>query len=115
MKVSVVRGGGLAGVVTTTVVESESLPEDQVDELRTKVEQSELSELAGREPEPADRDQRSAGADQLSYAVTVEDHRGARTVRLREDALPSGIRSLVAWIDSAPGREERIGPPRRDR
>ncbi|MET8052250.1 protealysin inhibitor emfourin, partial [Streptosporangium sp. NPDC005286] len=39
MKVSIVRGGGIAGLVTTTTVDSASLAPQQVAELRSRVNQ----------------------------------------------------------------------------
>ena len=37
MKVSIVRAGGLAGLVTRTSLESQALPGERADELPTKV------------------------------------------------------------------------------
>lgn len=105
MKVSIVRGGGLAGVVTRTAVESASLPPETAHELRKRVEKARVFDL------PEEVQGRPDQADRFSYAVTVEDDAQARTVRLSEDALPDEVRELVSWIESVPGREERIEPP----
>ncbi|MDP9842390.1 protealysin inhibitor emfourin [Streptosporangium lutulentum] len=105
MKVSIVRGGGFAGLVTITTVDSASLTPGDAATLRAKVEQAGLSEPPGREggspPMP----------DRFDYEVTVEDRGRAHTVRVSEQDLSAPLRSLIAYVDSLPGRQERVGPP----
>lgn len=105
MKVSIIRGGGLAGIVTRTAVESEWLPAESAHELRERVAKARVFDL------PEEVRGRPDQADRFSYAVTVEDQGRARTVRLAEEALPEEVRELVSWVESVPEREEGIERP----
>ena len=100
-----VRGGGLAGVVQTTTADSETLPPDDAETLRLKVDEAAFFDV------PADGGGPSAGPDRFAYAVTVEDAERAHTVRRNEADLPDGVRALVAWVSSVPGRREAVTPP----
>ena len=104
MKVSVVRGGGLAGVVQTTTADSETLAPADAEALHRKVVEAGFFDV------PAEGGGPSAGPDRFSYAVTVEDGERAHTVRRGEADLPEGIRALVAWVSSVPGRREDVAP-----
>jgi hypothetical protein len=105
MKVSIVRGGGLAGLVETTTVDSETLASEDASMLRAKVEEAGLLDLperiggAARQP------------DQFSYKLIVEDQGRTSTVYVSEEDLPEPIDSFISWASTVPGREERIGPP----
>ncbi|WP_326640397.1 hypothetical protein OG884_36150 [Streptosporangium sp. NBC_01755] len=105
MKVSIVRGGGIAGLVTVTTVDSASLASQQVAELRSRVERAGLSDA----PE---RSGASGGQpDRFDYELTVEDGGQAHTVRAGEGDLSGPLRALISYVTSLPGRQERIGPP----
>jgi hypothetical protein len=108
VKVSIVRAGGLAGLVATTVVDSASFPAETARMLRAKVERAGFFALPAHIGSAADR------PDQFTYKVTVEDQGRAHTVYLNEDDLSEPLGSLISWIESLPGREERIAPPGRD-
>jgi hypothetical protein len=105
MKISIVRGGGFGGLVTVTTADTASLAPEDARRLRAKVEQTGLftlpEHLSGppRQPHP------------FSYAVTVEDQDRSHTVRVSEEDMPESLGSLVAWVSSVEGREERVVPP----
>jgi hypothetical protein len=103
MKLSVVRGGGLAGIVTRTQVSSDDLPPDAARALHEHVRRSGLralpAELAPDKPHP----------DELHYEITVEHGGETHTVRAADTALPDEVRDLVAWVDALPQRRETIG------
>jgi hypothetical protein len=103
--VTVTRGGGLAGLVSTTTADTEALAPGDAEELRTKVEGSGLLQMPARVSGPR------AHPDAFDYAVTVEDGERTQTVSLSEDALPASVRSLISWLDSVPGHQEGIAPP----
>ena len=105
MKVSVVRGGGLAGVVETTTADSATLAPDDAALLRSKVDEAKFFDLPGAGPRPG------AGADRFHYAVTVEDDDRAHTVHRAEADLPAALGALIAWVSSVPGRETGLAPP----
>jgi len=105
MKVSVVRGGGLAGVATGTAVSSDSLPPEEADKLKRKVEEAGVLDAPDQEPG------RPSHPDELSYGLTVEHEGVKRTVTLREGEVPDPVRGLISWIDQHPDREEWVGSP----
>jgi hypothetical protein len=108
VKVTVVRGGGLAGLVTTTTADSDALAPDDAEALRAKVQGSGLLQLPARVSGPTRQ------PDAFDYAVTVEDGDHTQQVSLTEDALPPAVRSLISWVDTVPGRRDLIGPPGED-
>ncbi|GAA4195250.1 hypothetical protein GCM10022252_40780 [Streptosporangium oxazolinicum] len=105
MKVSIVRGGGVAGLVTVTTVDSASLTPDDDAELRARVERAGLSGAPER-PEPPE-----GRPDRFDYELTVEDGGRVLTTRAREGDLPGPLRALISYVTSLPGRQERVGPP----
>lgn len=107
MRVSIVRGGGIAGVNRTTAAESERLSPDDAQELRARVTRAGLFDL------PQDLAGTSRQPDEMSYAVTVEDGGRTRTVVMTDATAPDEVRSLISWLDAVPGHEEAISSPRR--
>lgn len=104
MRVSVVRGGGLAGLIRTVSADSDQLAPDDRRELAALVRQTGLlgAPAAGSgAPEP----------DRFTYTVTVEDHGHSRTVAFPERSLPAEVRNLISWVNTVSGHEETIGPP----
>lgn len=104
MKISVTRGGGFAGLVSTKTVTSESLSPDDANTLRQKVQEAfgSSTSLSGRPKRP----------DSYDYSVTAEDDEGhKRTLLLGEENLTEQTWALISWIDSLPSVEETIGPP----
>jgi hypothetical protein len=105
VKVSVVRGGGLAGVVQTTVADSESLAPEHAEQLRVKVDEAGFFGL------PGDTGRTPGAPDRFDYAITVEDDDRTHTVRRSEADLPDAVQELIAWVNSVPGRQDRLTPP----
>jgi emfourin len=105
MKLTIVRGGGLGGLVTRTEVRSDVLPPDDARMLIRRVEQAGVVTM--RE-QPASQGRH---ADELLYAITVEDQGRVRTLRFSEGTLPERVRALIACVDSLPDRDDRIEPP----
>ena len=103
MKVSVVRGGGLAGLVQTTTADSDRLSADDADTLRRKVDAAGFFALPGSGG-PA------GGPDRFRYAVTVEDGNRAHTVRRSEPDVPEALGALIAWVGTVPGAETGLAP-----
>lgn len=104
MKLTVVRGGGVAGVLTETELASADLSSDDAETLHEMVRDAGLFELDESGPEPAH-------PDEPSYELTVEHGGRMRTVRLGESTMPEKVRSLISWSDSVPGAKTRIIPP----
>jgi hypothetical protein len=93
MKLSVVRGGGIAGMTTRTELSSESLPPADARALEQKVAGSGLLDMPS-EPAP-----RAATPDEFQYELTVDHDAGSHTVRVPEGDLPDGVRSLIEWAE----------------
>ena len=105
MKVSVVRGGGVSGLVTVTSVDSLALSSEDAETLAGLVE--ETGAFDGPEPGPGGR----SVPDELQVAVKLEDGGRRRTLSGAEHDLPGPLRSLIDWVSAAPGRTEEVGPP----
>jgi hypothetical protein len=93
MKVSIVRGGGVAGVATRTQLAADALPRDAGERLR---------ELASAVA-PAD-DAASRGPDELLYRVQVDGVTATHT----ETTLPEPVRALIDFVDERPEREDGL-------
>lgn len=104
LKVSVVRGGGITGLVITTTVDSAALSGEDADMLRAKVDGAALADLPPTTSSPAQ-------PDAQSYRITVEDNGQRNTIVLTERDLSPAVRSLISWVEQAPGREESVNPP----
>lgn len=104
LKVSVVRGGGLTGLVITTSVDSAALSREDADTLRTRVDGAALADLPPTTSRPGQ-------PDAESYRITVEDNGQRNTIVLTERDVSPPVRSLISWVESAPGRQESVNPP----
>jgi hypothetical protein len=105
VKLTVVRGGGLAGLSRQAELSSDALPPAEATKL------SELVDGAGLLAEAAPREAQPAHPDEMSYEVSVEHEGRAQTLRFTEQTLPGSVRSLIAWIDSRPEHRKSIVPP----
>jgi hypothetical protein len=99
--VSVVRGGGIAGISTRTTLVGDDLPGHEVETLSRLVQQAGL--VRGAAAGSA-----AGGADQQLYEVEVVDDAGRVSARFGEEDLPDEVRELVAWIDARPERSRQL-------
>ncbi|GLZ53046.1 protealysin inhibitor emfourin [Actinomycetospora sp. NBRC 106378] len=100
MKVTVVRAGGIAGMVTTTTVDAADLDDTRTEALRAVVEGCSFRERPGPVA-PAVR-------DGFSYEVTVDaDDGSSHGVRFVQGTAPEGMDALLRFVDDEPaGRRE---------
>jgi hypothetical protein len=96
--VSIIRGGGLAGVATRTQLASDALPKEASQRLR---------ELASAVA-PAD-DAPARHPDETLYKVAVDGVTATHT----ETTLPEPVRALIDFVDERPERQDALEPPRR--
>jgi hypothetical protein len=96
LKLTITRGGGLAGLTRQTELASDELPPGEAARLHEQVE------AAGLLGEAAPKEAPPAHPDEMSYELTVEDQGRTRTQRFTEQTLPESVRSLIAWADSKP-------------
>lgn len=104
LRVSITRGGGLAGLVITTAVDTSTLTEKDAATLREMVRAANLEHVV-----PSSTS--AAIPDEQTYEITVESEETSRTVVMSERDLTAAIRSLMAWVESVPGHERTIRPP----
>lgn len=104
MKVTIVRGGGLAGLVKRTELADGELPATAAAEFDALTRS-----LPAVDPGRSD----PAHADELSYELTVGDDSEAlpRTLRFGESTLPDSVRALIEWVDARPEQKTTIAPP----
>ena len=108
MKISIVRGGGLAGMVTQTSLDADDLTGPDAATLRAKVNQARV--LGPNRPgTPSGPPQ----PDRFSYELTVEDDDRRQTLRLRDQDLSPELRNLITWVHNAPARRQEVRPPGR--
>jgi hypothetical protein len=101
VRISIVRGGGVAGFTTRTELDSARLRDDDAAQLLRLAGAATLDPPAAppvREP------------DELQYDVTLEDESGSRTARYGETSLPETVRALIGWIDERPETVTRPAP-----
>jgi hypothetical protein len=99
MKVSIIRGGGMAGIATRTQLASEALPQ---------AAGRRLEELAAA-VEPAAPGSGAAYPDETLYRVTVDDVTATHT----ETTLPEPVRALIDFVSERPEREDALELPGR--
>jgi hypothetical protein len=94
VKVSITRGGGVAGILRVVEVDADDVPADALAALR--------GSSGGGSPPPSPR-----RPDEMTYAVRVGDSEA----RFTDSTLPDEVRRLIAWADAHPARREQIRPP----
>jgi len=104
MKVTVVRGGGIAGMTTRTQLDSKALPDADAHTLSSFVQGAALHEEAKTAPAPA-------AADDLLYEVSVDDAGRRVSQRFSETNLPDDVRRLVQWMAPRPERSFGVDRP----
>jgi len=104
MKIAIVRGGGLAGIVTRTELDADRLPPDAARTLE------ELAAAAGPLDEPPRTASQASLPDELQYEITLADDHGRRTAQFGDTTIPQPVRALVEWADARPERTMEIVP-----
>jgi hypothetical protein len=107
VRVTIVRGGGVAGIATRTELTSDALGADPGRDLAERVAAAGLDVSAAAESPPGGERR----PDELLYDVTVDDSERTRTLRCRETTLPAELRALIEWVDARPESERRVEPP----
>jgi hypothetical protein len=103
VRVSVVRAGGLAGLVRTTTADTDRLSPGDSQKLAALVRQAGLEGAAPNreEPEP----------DRFTYQVIVQDQQRHHVTGFSERSLPASVRNLISWMSTVDGHEDMLGPP----
>jgi hypothetical protein len=98
VKVTLVRGGGIAGAVVTVSLDSSALDDAGTDDLRRRIEACSFTDREA-----------GSGADRRRAELTVSDHAGTSVVRFDEGDAPDGVSDLVAWLLDQPAAERSLG------
>lgn len=102
MRVTVVRSGGVAGMVLTVEVDAGELDDDATAQLTGLVD---ACEFPGAEPAAT-----KGRADAFAYELAVERDDGApRRARFEQGAAPPGADALVTWVLDGPHGHRRVG------
>jgi hypothetical protein len=89
MKVHFERSGGVAGMLLTLTIETETLPEADARELESLIGAAKFFDL------PRVITGTGRGADQFQYKITVETHERSHSVETGDSAAPEALRPLL--------------------
>ncbi len=104
MKVTVVRGAGLTGMVRRSELDADPLQAGEEETLRGLVAASGLATAQAPGAPPAH-------ADEMAYEIHVEGAGEPLLARFVESSLPDGARALMAWVAEHPATRSRLAPP----
>ena len=104
VKVTVVRGAGLSGMVRRSELDSGTLPPREQEELLELLEAAGLAQAQGADATPAH-------ADEMAYEIQVEGVGEPIVARFTESSLPAGSRALMGWVAAHPATRSRLAPP----
>lgn len=103
MKLTIRRGGGLAGVVAQTELDAQTLPKPAAEAFAGEVARAKLDAQPTSAPPPASR-----WPDAQLYEISLEQAGQPVSVYYTDETLPEPVRELVAWVDGRPERVESI-------
>lgn len=101
MKLTIRRGGGLAGMVAQTELDDRSLPKTDAEAFAGEVARANLHE----QPEPPAA---RPWPDAQLYEILLEAAGPPISLHYTDETLPESVRLLVAWVDGRPERVESI-------
>ena len=94
MRVSFTRTGGVSGIPRTTVIDTESLGEEEA------LEMTELVNAAGFFDLPSTPQGSAPGTDRFSYRLTVEDGSRQHTVDVGESPDSEALAALMERLNA---------------
>ncbi len=106
MRVVVVRGAGITGMVRESELDADGLGDDDRRALADLLDRAGVAAADATAPAPAH-------ADEMAYEIRVHDQGDPVVARFRESTLPDGVRALMAWVAEHPATHSRLAPPGR--
>ena len=104
MKLTIRRGGGIAGIVARTELDQNALPKTEADTFAGEVARARIREqhdLPAATPWP----------DSQLYEISLEGSGPPVNVHFTDETLPEDVSRLLAWVDARPERIESIEQP----
>lgn len=102
MQIEFERTGGIAGMTVTASVDTDTLPDDERQEVCQLIEDANFFEL------PATVTDSTPRPDGFNYEITIGDGRRSHTVVTSDGAAPDTLVPLLDWLNRAARR--RRGP-----
>ena len=93
MKIRFERSGGFTGIPVTAEINSQSLAEDEVQQLQELIQTARFFDLPVHPTEPA-----SGGADQFQYQISIEDGGQSHTIETTDGAATDDLRPLLRHL-----------------
>ncbi len=94
MQITFERSGGFAGLITTTTVDTATLPPAQANQIRLMVEAANFFQL----PTTIAPDNQP---DRFQYQITVQEGSQQHTVTVGESTMPGTLRPLIDCLMEA--------------
>ncbi len=101
MKLTVRRGGGIAGIVARTELDADALPSPDAETFTAEVNRAGMRER----PDPPASSRRP---DSQLYEISLEETAQPFSLHYTDESLPEDVRRLLAWVDGRPERIESI-------
>ncbi|GAP54857.1 protealysin inhibitor emfourin [Arthrobacter sp. 92] len=101
MKLTIRRGGGIAGIVRRTELDDKDLSSEDADAFAREVDRARMREL-----EKPDIPHHLPDA-QL-YETVLEDADNQIRLNYTDETLPEDVRQLIQWVDNRPESQESI-------
>ncbi|MDH3291009.1 MAG: hypothetical protein OEO20_07445 [Gemmatimonadota bacterium] len=95
MRIHFERSGGFAGLQLAVTIESDTLSQEDLQQLRWLVDEADFFAL------PSELREQTPRADQFVYKVTVESAGRRHTVETTDEAAPPTLQPLLDWLSRA--------------
>jgi hypothetical protein len=108
VKVTVVRAGGIAGLVTTVTADTAALGPADAESLRDLVGRAGLlAPPAATPPPPPSPPQ----PDRFDQEIVVDDDGRRAQLRVSDQDASAEVTDLVRFVRLVPGATQEVGPP----
>lgn len=91
-KITFQRSGGFAGITLSSVLDPDTLPENESAQARRLIEAANLFEL----PKPVKS--RSAARDTFEYKITIREKGRRRTIVIGDQSAPANLKPLIDYL-----------------
>ena len=96
MKVYLEKSGGFAGMVTSTSLDTQTLPPSEAHEIQNLIENSHFFDLPSRSPQSSKS--KKGAADYFTYKITVQNDEKEHTVQFSDLNMQSKVKPLIDFL-----------------